>query len=102
MKIRQWFVCGIVTFLSSGGVIVQAGEHDVAAIVAKQEIEYLQRWYAYQRCRYSISCLATIAATSCSPACTMTPPLDKKVTIPHTNHCLIFILFPSIWRIVKR
>ena len=46
MKIRQWLVCGIFTFLSGGGVIVQAGEHDTAAMVAKQEIEYLQRWYA--------------------------------------------------------
>ena len=46
MKIRLWLVWGIFTFLLSGGVIVQAGEHDTAAIVAKQEIEYLQRWYA--------------------------------------------------------
>ena len=46
MKIRQWLVCGIFTFLSGGGVIVQAGEHDTAAMLAKQEIEYLQRWYA--------------------------------------------------------
>ena len=49
MKIRLWWVWGIFTFLLSGGVIVQAGEHDTAAIVAKQEIEYLQRWYARYR-----------------------------------------------------
>ena len=46
MKIRQCLVWGIFTFLSCGGVIVQASEYDTAAMLAKQEIEYLQRWYA--------------------------------------------------------
>ena len=46
MKIRQCLAWGILTLLMSGGVIVQAGEHDTAVMVAKQEIEYLQRWYA--------------------------------------------------------
>ena len=46
MKMRQWLVRSILIFLSSGGVIVQASEQDTAAMLAKQEIEYLQRWYA--------------------------------------------------------
>jgi len=46
MNIKQWLVWGILIFFSSGGVIVQAGEDSTAEMVAKQEIEYLQRWYA--------------------------------------------------------
>ncbi|MGA0433496.1 MAG: hypothetical protein ACO3MC_07430, partial [Luminiphilus sp.] len=46
MKIKQWLALWLCAALGSQVAMVKADEFSVNDVLARQEIEYLQRWYA--------------------------------------------------------
>jgi len=46
MKIKQWLALWLCAALGSQVAMVRAEEFSVSDVLARQEIEYLQRWYA--------------------------------------------------------